>query len=99
MSARSTARCATKSPTEGRWISREDYANGAASRSWAASEAAAIQRAAGGGRDDQIQGVRFTVIGTMENKIQLSNYFSATMSLSSFPIAPRETSGTRDTRP
>jgi putative ABC transport system permease protein len=65
-------------PDEGRWISRDDYGE----RRRVAVLGDEIKRKLFGGRPAAgetitIQGVRFTVIGTMSKKIQLSNYFSS----------------------
>jgi putative ABC transport system permease protein len=65
-------------PDEGRWISREDQAE----RRRVAVLGNKIRQKLFSGRPAvgetiTIQGVRFTVIGTMENKIQFSNYFSS----------------------
>ena len=64
-------------PTEGRWLSREDFAErrrvifiGGKVRQKLFSGRPAV------GETVNIQGVRFTVIGTMDVKIQLSSYFS-----------------------
>ena len=64
-------------PTEGRWISREDFAErrrviyiGGKVRQKLFSGRPAV------GETVSINGVRFTVIGTMDVKIQLSSYFS-----------------------
>jgi putative ABC transport system permease protein len=65
-------------PSEGRWISAEDQAE---RRRVAVLGNKIRQRLFSGrpavGETITIQGVRFTVIGTMENKIQFSNYFSS----------------------
>lgn len=63
---------------EGRWISRDDQAE----RRRVAVLGNKIRQKLFSGRPAvgetiAIQGVRFTVIGTMENKIQFSNYFSS----------------------
>jgi putative ABC transport system permease protein len=65
-------------PTEGRWISRDDYLE----RRRVAVLGGKIKRKLFSGRPAvgetiTIAGVRFTVIGTMDNKLQLSNYFSS----------------------
>ena len=66
-------------PGEGRWISREDlFANAGGSP----CSAARLKKKLFSGRQAvgetiSIAGVRFTVIGTMDNKLQLSNYFSS----------------------
>jgi putative ABC transport system permease protein len=65
-------------PSEGRWISAEDQAE----RRRVAVLGNKIRQKLFSGRPAvgetiTIKGVRFTVIGTMENKIQLSNYFSS----------------------
>ncbi|MBC7926602.1 MAG: ABC transporter permease [Bryobacteraceae bacterium] len=65
-------------PDEGRWISPEDGSE----RRRVAVLGNAIRRKLFSGRPAvgetiTIQGVRFTVIGTMQNKIQFSNYFSS----------------------
>lgn len=65
-------------PDEGRWISAEDQAE----RRRVAVLGNKIRQKLFSGRTAvgetiAIQGVRFTVIGTMENKIQFSNYFSS----------------------
>jgi putative ABC transport system permease protein len=64
-------------PTEGRWLSREDFAErrrvifiGGKIRQKLFSGRPAV------GEMVNIQGVRFTVVGTMDVKIQLSAYFS-----------------------
>ena len=64
-------------PTEGRWLSREDFAErrrvifiGGKVRQKLFSGRPAV------GETVNIQGVRFTVVGTMDVKIQLSAYFS-----------------------
>ncbi|MDZ4797309.1 MAG: ABC transporter permease [Bryobacteraceae bacterium] len=63
---------------EGRWITADDYAE---RRRVAVLGSKIRQRLFSGrpavGETMTIQGVRFTVIGTMENKIQFSNYFSS----------------------
>jgi putative ABC transport system permease protein len=65
-------------PNEGRWLTQDDYAErrrvvvlGNKIRQRLFSGRPAV------GETVSIQGVRFTVIGTMENKIQFSNYFSS----------------------
>ena len=65
-------------PNEGRWISAEDYGE----RRRVAVLGNKIRQKLFSGRQAvgetiTIQGVRFVVIGTMENKIQFSNYFSS----------------------
>jgi putative ABC transport system permease protein len=65
-------------PSEGRWISHEDEGE----RRRVAVLGNKIRQKLFSGRPAvgetiSIQGVRFTVIGTMENKIQFSNYFSS----------------------
>ena len=65
-------------PNEGRWISADDEAE----RRRVAVLGNKIRQKLFSGRPAvgetiTIQGVRFTVIGTMENKIQFSNYFSS----------------------
>jgi putative ABC transport system permease protein len=64
-------------PTEGRWLSREDFAErrrvifiGGKVRQKLFSGRPAV------GEMVNIQGVRFNVVGTMDVKIQLSSYFS-----------------------
>ena len=64
--------------SEGRWISRDDYSE----RRRVAVLGAKIKKKLFSGRQAvgetlTIGGVRFTVIGTMDNKLQLSNYFSS----------------------
>lgn len=65
-------------PDEGRWISPEDQGE---RRRVAVLGSKIRQRLFSGrpavGETITVQGVRFTVIGTMENKLQLSNYFSS----------------------
>ena len=65
-------------PDEGRWITSDDYGE---RRRVAVLGSKIRQRLFSGrpavGETITIQGVRFTVIGTMENKIQFSNYFSS----------------------
>jgi putative ABC transport system permease protein len=65
-------------PNEGRWISADDEGE---RRRVAVLGNKIRQRLFSGrsavGETITIQGVRFTVIGTMENKIQFSNYFSS----------------------
>jgi putative ABC transport system permease protein len=63
---------------EGRWLSRDDFAE----RRRVAVLGDEIKRKLFSGRPAvgetiTIQGVRFTVIGTMDKKIQFSNYFSS----------------------
>ncbi|MGC9973155.1 MAG: ABC transporter permease [Bryobacteraceae bacterium] len=65
-------------PTEGRWISSEDFLErrrvvylGGLIRQQLFSGRPAV------GETVLIQGVRFTVIGTMDRKIQMSNYFTS----------------------
>jgi putative ABC transport system permease protein len=65
-------------PSEGRWISGEDFAErrrvvflGGKLRRQLFSGRAAV------GETVLIQGVRFTVIGAMDRKLQLSNYFTS----------------------
>jgi putative ABC transport system permease protein len=65
-------------PGEGRWISRDDYSE----RRRVAVLGGKIKQKLFSGRQAvgetiSIAGVRFTVIGTMDNKLQLSNYFSS----------------------
>lgn len=65
-------------PSEGRWISSEDYAE----RRRVAFIGNKIRTKLFGGRPAvgetiTIGGVRFVIIGTMENKLQFSNYFSS----------------------
>ncbi len=63
---------------EGRWISREDFDE---RRRVAFLGARARQKLFAGrpavGETIQISGMRFTVIGTMDRKLQLSNYFTS----------------------
>lgn len=65
-------------PNEGRWISRDDYSE---RRRVAVIGGKTKQKLFSGrnavGETITISGVRFTVIGTMDNKLQLSNYFSS----------------------
>jgi putative ABC transport system permease protein len=65
-------------PNEGRWISTEDMGE---RRRVAVLGNKVRQKLFSGrpavGETITIQGVRFVVIGTMENKIQFSNYFSS----------------------
>ncbi len=72
------ARCATKSPSEGRWINSGDELErrrvvflGGRVREQLFSGRPAV------GETVQIGGVHFTVVGVMARKIQLSNYFSS----------------------
>lgn len=65
-------------PSDGRWLSEEDLAErrrvvvlGAEVRKKLFSGRPAV------GEDVTINGVRFTVIGTMDPKLQMSNYFSS----------------------
>jgi putative ABC transport system permease protein len=65
-------------PSEGRWISNEDYGE----RRRVAVLGGKLKNKLFSGRQAvgetiTISGVRFTVIGTMDNKLQLSNYFSS----------------------
>jgi putative ABC transport system permease protein len=65
-------------PNEGRWITAEDYGE---RRRVAVLGSKVKQKLFSGrpaiGETITISGVRFTVIGTLDNKIQLSNYFSS----------------------
>ena len=72
------ARCATKCPRKGRWINAEDELErrrviflGGRLKEQLFSGRPAV------GETVQVAGVRFTVIGVMARKIQLSNYFSS----------------------
>lgn len=65
-------------PSEGRWISPEDFGErrrviflGNKLKQKLFSGRPAV------GETVQVQGVRFTVIGVMDNKLQISNYFSS----------------------
>ena len=75
---RSMARCATKFLSEGRWINAEDELErrrviflGGRLKEQLFSGRPAV------GETVLVSGVRFTVIGVMARKIQLSNYFSS----------------------
>ncbi len=65
-------------PNEGRWLSADDYGE---RRRVAVLGNKIRQRLFSGrpavGETITVQGVRFTVVGTMDNKIQFSNYFSS----------------------
>jgi putative ABC transport system permease protein len=65
-------------PSEGRWISHEDWLE---RRRVVFLGGRLRERLFGGrpavGETVRIRGVRFTVIGTMERKLQLSNYFTS----------------------
>jgi putative ABC transport system permease protein len=65
-------------PVEGRWISPEDFVE----RRRVAFLGSRLRKKLFSGRPAvgetvQIDGVRFTVIGTMERKLQMSNYFTS----------------------
>lgn len=65
-------------PEEGRWLSAEDYQE----RRRVVFLGGRLKEQLFGGRPAvnetvQINGVRFTVVGTMERKLQMSNYFTS----------------------
>jgi putative ABC transport system permease protein len=65
-------------PSEGRWLSGEDFVE----RRRVAFLGARLRQKLFGGRPTvgetvQIQGMRFTVVGAMERKFQMSNYFTS----------------------
>ena len=75
--APNTARCATKCPP--RALARRQRRTGAAARDLPRRppEGTTVQRTPRRWRNRNVSGVRFTVIGVMDRKIQLSNYFSS----------------------
>jgi putative ABC transport system permease protein len=65
-------------PSDGRWISAEDFGQ----RRRVAFLGAQLRKKLFAGRPAvgetvQIEGMRFTVVGTMDRKLQLSNYFTS----------------------
>ena len=69
---------ATRSPSDGRWISPEDFQE----RRRVAFLGARLREKLFAGRPAvgetvRIQGMRFTVIGTMDRKFQMMNYFTS----------------------
>ena len=85
-------------PSEGRWINSLDELE----RRRVVFLGARVREQLFGGRpavDEtvEIAGVRFTVIGTMDRKIQLSNYFSSDDESTWHPTLPPTIFGTRNT--